>query len=202
MGILMVTPVLLTLTHLLPKAFCRKLITIGLTHGWSETGFFCDHTSLQPAHSIKNPVSLVGVRKSCLNYSEVAIWLTLLLSVSWLVFCSQTVAASALYPLEYLLFPLIVWAALRWSPPGAIFAYSIVSYIAILGTLGGNGPFLVNTSATLSDRLTLMSVLPLQAFTGTIALSGYCQADAGSFFASRTSRRPRIGGSIAPSCYV
>ena len=170
MGILMVTPVLLTLSHLLPKAFCRKLITIGLTHGWSETGFFCDHTSLQPAHSIKNPVSLVGVRKSCLNYSEVAIWLTLLLSVSWLVFCSQTVVASALYPLEYLLFPLIVWAALRWSPPGAIFAYSIVSYIAILGTLGGNGPFLVNTSATLSHRLTLMSVLPLQAFTGTIAL--------------------------------
>ncbi len=79
-------------------------------------------------------------------------------------------AAIALYPLEYLLFPLIVWAALRWSPQGAIFAYAIVSYIAILGTVGGNGPFLVNTSATLSHRLTLMSVLPLQAFTGTIAL--------------------------------
>ena len=44
-----------------------------------------------------------------INYSEKALWLTLLLSVSWLVFCSKIQAASALYPLEYLPFPLIVW---------------------------------------------------------------------------------------------
>ena len=49
-----------------------------------------------------------------INYSEIALWLTLLLSVSWLVFCSKTQAAIALYPLEYLPFPLIVWAALRF----------------------------------------------------------------------------------------
>jgi len=147
MGILMVTPVLLTLSHLLPKAYSRKLIT--------------NYRLLITNYRLLNLI---------VNYSEPLILLTLLLSVSWLVFSSQTVAAIALYPLEYLLFPLIVWAALRWSPQGAIFAYAIVSYIAILGTVGGNGPFLVNTSATLSHRLTLMSVLPLQAFTGTIAL--------------------------------
>ena len=98
------------------------------------------------------------------NYSEIALWLTLLLSVSWLVFCSKTQEASALYPLEYLPFPLIVWAALRFQPPGAIFAYSIVSYIAILGTVQGGGPFLAK-----SDNLK-QAVLFLQAFTGTIAL--------------------------------
>ncbi len=98
------------------------------------------------------------------NYSEIALWLTLLLSVSWLVFCSKTQEASTLYPLEYLPFPLIVWAALRFQPSGAIFAYSIVSYIAILGTVHGEGPFLAK-----SDNLK-QAVLFLQAFIGTIAL--------------------------------
>ncbi|MBE9093146.1 MASE1 domain-containing protein [Tychonema sp. LEGE 07203] len=98
------------------------------------------------------------------NYSELALWLTLLVSVSSLVFCSKTQAASALYPLEYLPFPLIVWAALRFRQPGAIFAYSIVSYIAILGAVQGGGPFLVR-----SENLQ-QAVLFLQAFTGTIAL--------------------------------
>jgi len=99
-----------------------------------------------------------------INYSEIALWLTLLLSVSWLFFCSKTQAAIAQYPLEYLPFPLIVWAALRFQPAGAIFAYSIVSYIAIWGAVQGGGPFLAK-----SDNLK-QAVLFLQAFTGTIAL--------------------------------
>ncbi|MEG3894600.1 MULTISPECIES: MASE1 domain-containing protein [unclassified Microcoleus] len=98
------------------------------------------------------------------NYSEIALWLTLLLSVSGLFFCSKTQAAIAQYPLEYLPFPLIVWAALRFQPPGAIFAYSIVSYIAILGAAQGGGPFFAK-----SDNLK-QAVLFLQAFIGTIAL--------------------------------
>ncbi|MGB3263888.1 MAG: MASE1 domain-containing protein [Microcoleus sp.] len=105
-----------------------------------------------------------NLRFLIVNYSEIALWLTLLLSVSSIVFCSKTQAASALYPLEYLPFPLIVWAALRFRQPGAIFAYSIVSYIAILGAVQGGGPFLVR-----SENLQ-QAVLFLQAFTGTIAL--------------------------------
>jgi o-succinylbenzoate---CoA ligase len=37
---------------------------IGLTHGWPETGFFYEKTSLQPFNRAKNPVSLI-LRKSC-----------------------------------------------------------------------------------------------------------------------------------------
>ncbi|WP_341734468.1 MASE1 domain-containing protein [Microcoleus sp. EPA2] len=139
-GILLFTPFLLTLSHLLPHRFGNKLIT-----------------------NYRLPNLIV-------NYSEPLILLTLLVSVSWLVFGSKTDAASFIYPLEYLPFPLVVWAALRWSPGGAIFAYSIVSYIAILGTVQGGGPFLVNSSATLSDRLTWMPVLFLQAFMATMAI--------------------------------
>jgi len=37
---------------------------LGLTHEGLETGFFYENTSLWPADSVKNPVSLVGVGKS------------------------------------------------------------------------------------------------------------------------------------------
>ncbi|MEG4852413.1 MASE1 domain-containing protein [Microcoleus sp. B5-D4] len=120
---------------------------------------FTNYSSRFPA-----PETRYNVLFLIINYSEVALWLTLLLSVSWLFFCSKTQAAIALYPLEYLPFPLIVWAALRFQPPGAIFAYSIVSYIAIWGAVQGGGPFLAK-----SDNLK-QAVLFLQAFTGTIAL--------------------------------
>jgi len=134
MGILIVTPVLLTLSHLLPKAFSKKLI---------------------PNSQFPNLI---------VNYLEPLILLTLVVSVSWLVFGSKTDALSAMYPLEYLPFPLVVWAALRWSPGGAIFAYSIVAYIAIWGAVQGGGPFLVK-----SDNLK-QAVLFLQAFIATIAI--------------------------------
>ncbi|MEG4507672.1 MASE1 domain-containing protein [Microcoleus sp. F6_B4] len=111
--------------------------------------------------AIKNRYNLLFL---IVNYAEIALWLTLLLSVSWLFFCSKIQTAIATYPLEYLPFPLIVWAALRFQPAGAIFAYSIVSCIAIWGAVQGGGPFLAK-----SDNLK-QAVLFLQAFTGTIAL--------------------------------
>ncbi len=43
-----------------------EAILLGLTHGSPETGFFLRKDALQSADSVKNPVSLVGMRKSCL----------------------------------------------------------------------------------------------------------------------------------------
>ncbi|MEG5138438.1 MASE1 domain-containing protein [Microcoleus sp. A6-C6] len=164
MGILIVTPVLLTLNYAF-KSFhvSRKdrIISNFLAFlNWANYRLPITNY-LSKFQGIKNRYNLQNL---LLNYSEIALWLTLLLSVSWLVFCSKTQAASALYPLEYLPFPLIVWAALRFRQPGAIFAYSIVSYIAIWGAVQGGGPFLVK-----SENLQ-QAVLFLQAFTGTIAL--------------------------------
>ncbi|WP_373536458.1 MASE1 domain-containing protein [Microcoleus sp.] len=163
MGILIVTPVLLTLNHAF-KSFhiSRKNRSIS-----SFLAFFNWANYRLPITnylSIFQKKKRYKVQNALLNYSEIALWLTLLLSVSSIVFCSKAQAANALYPLEYLPFPLIVWAALRFRQPGAIFAYSIVSYIAILGAVQGGGPFLVR-----SENLQ-QAVLFLQAFTGTIAL--------------------------------
>ena len=50
---------------LLVNMAAKSAVTnLGLTHGSPETGFFHENTSLYPADSVKNPVSLVGVRKS------------------------------------------------------------------------------------------------------------------------------------------
>ncbi|MEG3841861.1 MASE1 domain-containing protein [Microcoleus sp. herbarium14] len=171
MGILIVTPVLLTLNHAIASfKFKRKppiISNFRTIFHWAKYQLLISNYQL-PISNYQRRFSpdqnRYSLRILIFNYSELALWLTLLLSFSWLVFCSKTQAASALYPLEYLPFPLIVWAALRFQPPGAIFAYSIVSYIAILGTVQGGGPFLAK-----SDNLK-QAVLFLQAFTGTIAL--------------------------------
>jgi phosphohistidine swiveling domain-containing protein len=54
-----------TYQKLLVNMAAKSAVTnLGLTHGSPETGFFHENTSLYPADSVKNPVSLVGVRKS------------------------------------------------------------------------------------------------------------------------------------------
>ncbi|MEG3887757.1 MASE1 domain-containing protein, partial [Microcoleus sp. herbarium19] len=181
MGILIVTPVLLTLNHAAASfKFKRKppiISNFRKIFNWAKYQLLIPNSQL-PITSYQRRFSptrnCYSLRILIFNYSELALWLTLLLSFSWLVFCSKTQAASALYPLEYLPFPLIVWAALRFQPPGAIFAYSIVSYIAILGTVQGGGPFLAK-----SDNLE-QAVLFLQAFIGTIALVALMLAAAAS----------------------
>ncbi|MEG4010777.1 MULTISPECIES: sensor histidine kinase [unclassified Microcoleus] len=163
MGILIVTPVLLTLNHAF-KSFhvSRKdRIISSFLAFFKWANYRLQITNYLSIFQNKNRYKVHFV---ILNYSEIALWLTLLVSVSSIVFCSKAQAANALYPLEYLPFPLIVWAALRFRQSGAIFAYSIVSYIAILGAVQGGGPFLVR-----SENLQ-QAVLFLQAFTGTIAL--------------------------------
>lgn len=45
------------------------------------------------------------------------------------------------YPLVYMLFPCLVWAAYRFGPPGAVIAILLVSLAAVWGTLKGQGPF-------------------------------------------------------------
>ncbi|WP_325315559.1 sensor histidine kinase [Microcoleus sp. PH2017_28_MFU_U_A] len=178
MGILIVTPVLLTLHHAI-KSFKSPINPPIITDFLSLFNWLkCQLPVANYESSIANYQSLTAHYLTISNkarnryniiflisdYLEALILFVLLLSVSWLVFCCKTKGASALYPLEYLPFPFIVWAALRFQQQGAIFAYSIVSCIAILGAVQGGGPFLVK-----SENLQ-QAVLFLQAFTATIAI--------------------------------
>ncbi len=73
--------------------------------------------------------------------AERAIWLLLLLAIGWLVFCFRTRAAYARYPLEYLPFPLVVWAAFRFGQRYTALSNFVLCGFAIWGIARGSGPF-------------------------------------------------------------
>ncbi|MEG4331929.1 MASE1 domain-containing protein [Microcoleus sp. AT9_A2] len=98
--------------------------------------------------------------------AERAIWLLLLLAVGWLVFCSRTRAAYARYPLEYLPFPLVVWAAFRFGQRYTALSNFILCGFAIWGIARGSGPFLKHASSI------PQALLSLQAFIAVIAVTG------------------------------
>ncbi|GBF79308.1 sensor histidine kinase [Aphanothece sacrum] len=83
---------------------------------------------------------------------EVAICGGLLLGLSWLVFVHhgkptlvlEGGLTNAQY-LEYLPFPIVVWAAIRFQTWGAVLGSLLVSILAIVGTLRGIGPFVIQT---------------------------------------------------------
>ena len=98
--------------------------------------------------------------------AERAIWLLLLLAIGWLVFCSRTRAAYARYPLEYLPFPLVVWAAFRFGQRYTALSNFALCGFAIWGIARGSGPFLKHASSI------PQALLSLQAFIAVIAVTG------------------------------
>ncbi len=68
------------------------------------------------------------------------------------------------YPLHYLVFPAVVWAALRMHQPGATAATAVVWVLASASTLRGLGPFALATPHE--------SLLMLQLFMGVVSCTG------------------------------
>jgi signal transduction histidine kinase/integral membrane sensor domain MASE1 len=87
------------------------------------------------------------------------------IAVSVLVFALWPADGGGHHRLEYLVFPLVMWGALRFAHPGAALVSLTVSCIAIWGTLEGAGPF-SDAAASPHERITM-----LQIFTSVIATS-------------------------------
>ncbi|MCU0543185.1 MAG: PAS domain S-box protein [Oscillatoriaceae cyanobacterium Prado104] len=94
-----------------------------------------------------------------------AIWLILLIGLSLVVFESKNADAISRYPLEYLPFPLIIWAAIQFGQRASVMASLIVSSIAILGSSHGRGPFIAK-----ADNIG-QAILFLQAFMAVITIT-------------------------------
>jgi diguanylate cyclase (GGDEF)-like protein/PAS domain S-box-containing protein len=95
--------------------------------------------------------------------AEAAVLLAGLLTVSVMVFAGPF-AVRVHYPLEYTVFPFLIWAAIRFGVPGAAMANALTSGIAVWGTVHGFGPYGVGE---VSERLML-----LQIFMGIVAGTG------------------------------
>ncbi|NEO38482.1 MAG: PAS domain S-box protein [Moorea sp. SIOASIH] len=105
-----------------------------------------------------------------------AIWLISLLTVSWGVFGSEIAPEMATYPLTWLTFPWLIWAALQFGQRLTTLGCLMVWSIAIVGTSLGTGPFVASTG-DLSEAVPLLQVFMI--LMATIAL----------FLAATTSER-------------
>lgn len=121
------------------------------------------------------PVLLVwlappSLRLNKRQYFEGIALLILLIFVSVYVFGGKPPDGILHQALIYMVFPFIIWAALRIDQHGATLTTFIVSGIAIWGTVQGQGPFALQSK---NDSLVL-----LQTFMAVVSLTGLILAAA------------------------
>ena len=92
----------------------------------------------------------------------VCLFLTLVVSVL-VVFINVAASGIYSYPLAYIPFPFIVWAAFRFGPAGAALANLTVAGIAAVGTIYEVGPFVMGS---LHQQLVL-----LWSFMGIVSIT-------------------------------
>jgi signal transduction histidine kinase/integral membrane sensor domain MASE1/CheY-like chemotaxis protein len=97
---------------------------------------------------------------------EMALLEALAIALSILVFATWSAEVAGRHPLEYLPFPLVMWAGFRFAHPGAALISATVSFIAVWGTLQGTGPF-GEPGSSLHESITL-----LQIYSAVMATSG------------------------------
>jgi signal transduction histidine kinase/integral membrane sensor domain MASE1 len=101
---------------------------------------------------------------------EAAGLLGALTGVSALVFAGGAGRLTSDHPLEYTIFPFLIWAALRFGQLGTATVTALASAIAIWGTARGVGPFVTGDPNA--------SLILLQVFLGVMAISGLVLAAA------------------------
>ena len=121
------------------------------------------------------PVVLVWVRPPLFparqtQVVEGALLLGPLALVTWYVFGFQALGSVLHQAMIYVIFPFMIWAALRLGQRGATLASLLISGIAIWGTAHGTGPLAL---ATKNDSLVL-----LQVFMGVMSLTALILAAA------------------------
>ncbi len=104
------------------------------------------------------------------HYAEGVSLLTLLTLVTWYVFGGVPPDGILHQALIYLIFPFVIWAAIRLGQHGATLAVCVVSGIAIWNTVQGLGPFSLESK---NDSLVL-----LQTFMAVVSLTALILAAA------------------------
>src|SRR5262249_8985589 len=74
----------------------------------------------------------------------------------------------ARYQVQYAVFPLIIWAALRFGQRAVATAAVVISAFAVWGSIHGDGPF---AAGTLDERLVLMEIFMAIAAVTALAMS-------------------------------
>jgi len=101
------------------------------------------------------------------KFFEMILFLIMLILVYQIIF-GKTPWAGRHYPLDFLLVPLMLWAALRFSRRQTVTAILIFAALAIWGTLQGFGPF---TSGSFDTSLLLLQAFLVTVGMGTLTVS-------------------------------
>jgi signal transduction histidine kinase/CheY-like chemotaxis protein len=106
---------------------------------------------------VVGPLILTWTRRPVRSLSpgrvvEAAMLLVALFIASQLVFGGWDLTESQ-YSLEYVVFPPMIWAAVRFGPRGATAAIVLIVSLAIWGTVHGHGPFI---QSSVSESVLLM----------------------------------------------
>jgi signal transduction histidine kinase len=109
-----------------------------------------------------------------------------LVIVSGFVFLSDRAVDRSSFFLPYLVFPVLIWAAMRFEQRGAVTAVVIVSVIALVATARGQGPFV---RPELHD-----SLFAVQTFMGIVAV---CFLIVATAIAERTRAQHALVAALA-----
>jgi signal transduction histidine kinase len=128
---------------------------------------------------------------------ELFLLLVCLSAMGMLAFTRSSVIGLLNYPVSYLPFPLILWAALRFGVRGGASSTLIVAGIAIYGSSQQAGPFVLGGASPTVNVLLLQIYLVVLAGTGLLlgALSNERSAAMGALAASREEMR-RLAASL------
>ncbi|HAX77227.1 MAG TPA: serine/threonine protein phosphatase [Cyanobacteria bacterium UBA11372] len=144
------SPTILCLSGKIPWSLYH---TVVLTWTLSEQFAVLIFTPLFLAWSQNSRQTVQLVKK---RWMEAAVLCFLVIAVSRIAFGGG-------YPVEFMVIPLIVWAAFRFHQPGSTLLIVILSSIAIVGTVKGFGYFVRDSQNE--------SLLLLDSFVGVIALT-------------------------------
>ncbi|HEY9852645.1 MAG TPA: MASE1 domain-containing protein [Leptolyngbyaceae cyanobacterium] len=132
---------------------------------WSTAIFACNnHPQQSPIEKLPNYIKL---KKYPSKTIEFLLWLCLLIIASWIIFGLEISNDMANYPLEYLPFPFLIWAAFRFGQPGTTLANFLISCIGLWGIVHSQSPFSQQNHDNINN-----TILYLQAFIGIEALTG------------------------------
>jgi PAS domain S-box-containing protein len=151
---------------------------------WSNYGLIWGVWWLGDAMSmlVIAPVLLIWVQPPCpyakdpLTRHNLLFWVALAV-VSLLVFNTRLVT-DGFFPLAYITFPFLVWAALRFSQREVALCTLVIATIAILGTIQQTGPFIrANTHESLFFLWSYISTVSITAMLLAAALAERKQAE-------------------------
>ena len=103
-------------------------------------------------------------RKTSITLRARLLFLLGVTAVSWLAFSSNGNFGHSTYPTAYLIYPVAIWAALKYGARGASLVTLIVALTAVLTTVGGSSTFI-------SGQTPFLSVVYLWLFLGVLAVT-------------------------------